>query len=130
MDVAVFTTVQLQLLLLQFTVMLCLDKLIFSVKFSHSAQSCRLTSSSQMGKLVYILDPKLHFKMKKQYVDFIRRNTTTLAAFTLQINRTYPGKLTQQLSGLLKTKSTSVLNPKDTPLLHFKKQILAASMCH
>lgn len=59
MDVAVFTKVQLQLLALQLTVMVCLGKLILSVKFPHFTQSARLASSSQMGKMVFILDQKL-----------------------------------------------------------------------
>lgn len=32
--------------------------------------------------------------LKKKYQDFIRGNKLTLAAFALQINRPYPGKLT------------------------------------
>lgn len=43
MDVSVFTEVQLQLLPLKFTAILCFGELIFSGKFSHLTGSCRLT---------------------------------------------------------------------------------------
>lgn len=43
MDVSVFTEVQLQLLPLKFTAMLCFYELIFSGKFSYLTWSCRLT---------------------------------------------------------------------------------------
>lgn len=57
-DVAVFTKVQLQLLPLQLPAVLCFGRLIFSERFSHFTQSCRLTSSSQTQKAHFFCTSK------------------------------------------------------------------------